>query len=202
MSPRAYRSVQRAQRSRHTRERILNAAKTLHARHGILATSWEAIAREAGVATATAYRHFPSLAELLPACAASVFNTAGMPTPEQAAAIFAGARTPAARLERLIRGTCECYARGEGWLNAARRERELVAAVRDAVERQRQSVETLVRSALAGSRVEARTVKAITALIDFPFWRSLSESGLGRRESEDLIVSLVRSTLARRRGGS
>jgi AcrR family transcriptional regulator len=177
---------------------VLDAAKTLHAKHGILATSWEAIAREAGVATATAYRHFPSLAELLPACADSVFNTAGMPTPEQATAIFEGARTPAARLERLIRGTCECYLRGEGWLNAARRERELVPAVRDAVERQRQSIETLVRSALAGSRVEARTVKAITALIDFPFWRSLSESGLGRRESEDLIVGLVRSTLASR----
>ena len=105
----------------------------LQARHGILATSWDAIAGRADVATATVYRHFPSLAELLPACADSVFNSTGMPTPDRAAEIFAGAGTPLARLERLVRGTCDCYARGEGWLNAARRERELIPAVRDAV---------------------------------------------------------------------
>lgn len=191
--------TERAERSRRTRARVLEAAKTLHAKHGILGTSWEAIARQAGVATATAYRHFPSLDELLPACADSVFDSSGMPTAEQAIAIFAGARTPLARLERLVRGTCDCYARGEGWLNAARRERELVPAVRDAVERQRDSIAILVRSALEGSRTEARTVKALTALVDFPFWRSLSEAGLTRRESEDLIVELVQSTLARQR---
>src|SRR5438105_3465915 len=189
--------TRRAEASDRTRKRIVEAAMVLQARHGILATSWDAIAGRADVATATVYRHFPSLAELLPACADSVFNSTGMPTPDRAAEIFAGAGTPLARLERLVRGTCDCYARGEGWLNAARRERELIPAVRDAVERQRQSVEVLVRIALQGARVGSRTIKALTALIDFPFWRSLSESGLTRHESEELIIDLVGVTLAR-----
>jgi hypothetical protein len=46
-------------------------------------------------------------------------------TPEHAELIFAGATTPWERLRRYIASTCECYARGDGWLHAARREADL-----------------------------------------------------------------------------
>jgi len=73
-----------------TRRRIVDAAIALHARHGVLATNWEEIAERAGVSTATVYRHFPSLEELIPACARSAFEAgAQLPSPEQAATAFA-----------------------------------------------------------------------------------------------------------------
>ncbi|MCU1365599.1 MAG: hypothetical protein JWN39_1238, partial [Ilumatobacteraceae bacterium] len=56
-----------------SRAAIVAAARELHAERGLVATSWDDIAERAGVSTATVYRHFPSLAELVPACAQTVF---------------------------------------------------------------------------------------------------------------------------------
>ena len=41
----------------------------LHLEQGIVATTWEDIARRADVATATVYRHYPTLDELVGAAA-------------------------------------------------------------------------------------------------------------------------------------
>ncbi len=55
-----------------TRQKIVAAAKELHEDGGVIATSFEAIAARAGVAQGTVYRHFPSLDELIPACARTI----------------------------------------------------------------------------------------------------------------------------------
>ena len=168
----------------------------LHAERGALGTGWDDIAARADVAVATVYRHFPSLDELVPACAETVFHVAGLPTPDQADRIFEGLDTPAARLERLIRGTCECYAKAEGWLHAARRESDLVPALRRAVDVQQQSMDILVRAAVRGS-VSGRTVKVLVALTDFPFWKSLKDRGLSDRAATDVVVNLVGEQLSK-----
>ena len=46
-------------RSQDRREKVLTAARGLFLRHGLRATTMEAIAREAGVAKPTLYAHFP-----------------------------------------------------------------------------------------------------------------------------------------------
>jgi AcrR family transcriptional regulator len=51
-----------------TRQRIVDATVEAHRELGIRATSWDEIARRAGVGVGTVYRHFRSLDELLPAC--------------------------------------------------------------------------------------------------------------------------------------
>lgn len=122
MSPRRYQMQARFQAMAETRARIVRAATELHTERGILATSWEEIAERAGVAPATVYRHFPSLVELIPACARSVFDVVAQPTLEEAGAKFEHLSGPAERLEFFIRESCVCYAAGEGWLHAARRE--------------------------------------------------------------------------------
>ncbi|HEV2753309.1 MAG TPA: TetR/AcrR family transcriptional regulator, partial [Solirubrobacteraceae bacterium] len=68
-----YRATERTEARRmRTREQLLAAAARLMARGGFGAASIAAVAREAGVATGTVYRHFPSKAELF----AEVFRRA------------------------------------------------------------------------------------------------------------------------------
>jgi len=68
-----YRPTERTEaRRRQARERLLDAAHDLVARGGYRAASVSAVAGEAGLATGSVYRHFPSKAELF----AEVFRRA------------------------------------------------------------------------------------------------------------------------------
>jgi len=62
---RQYTSVLRQQQARETRARILDAAQNLFSTHGFGATTMEAIAAEAGVATDTVYASFRNKAGVL-----------------------------------------------------------------------------------------------------------------------------------------
>jgi AcrR family transcriptional regulator len=178
-----------------TRSRIVGAAMELHAEKGALATNWEDIAARAGVSQATVYRHFPSLDELIPACAQTVFDAIGVINEKQIEQIYLGARSPWQKLERYIRGTCDCYARGAGWLHAARREADLIPAMNRAVEVQEKSNEALVRVAFAGYDVDDETVAVLTALTDFPFWRSLTRGGMSHTGAVEVICGLFQAEL-------
>src|SRR5260370_33496545 len=132
-----------------TRSRLVGAGMALHAEKGALATNWEDIAARAGVAPATVYRHFASLDQLVPACAQTVFDAIGIDVlnAHQIERLYAGAGSPSERLERYIRGTCDCYARGAGWLQAARRQADRIPAMSQAVQGQGKRTEPLVRAA-------------------------------------------------------
>lgn len=194
MSPRRYRMSSRAETAALTRERIVDAAMGLHAEQGALRTGWDDIAARAEVATSTVYRHFPSLDELVPACAETVFHISGLPTPDDADRIFRGLDTPEARLERLIRGTCDCYSKSEGWLHAARRESDLIPALKRAVDVQQRSMELLIRAAVGGATAKS-TVKVLVALTDFSFWKSLKDSGLREHAATNTVVELASEQL-------
>lgn len=194
--PRRYHMEARAAAAQETQRLIVEAAKALQAEQGILGTSYEEIARRAGTAQATVYRHFPSLADLLPACARSIYVLQPL-TPERAAETFAGMQHPLLRAEVLVRGTCECYARDAGWLHAARREEDLLPALHEIVRVQRESLRLLVHVALHGTGVSERTVQVVAALVDFPVWKSLRDAGLSDAEVADELLELVRVQLIR-----
>lgn len=191
MTPRRYQMQARSRSVAETRSRIIEAATELHTERGVLATSWEDIADRAAVAPATVYRHFPSLVELIPACARSVFDIIQPPTLEEAGAKFARLRTPAKRLEVLIRDSCTCYVKGEGWLHAARRERDLIPAVGEAVRLQEETLEMLVRATAHGLDLSKRDIAVLFAFCDFPFFKSLVDGGVKRSEVADVIVDLA-----------
>lgn len=195
MSPRRYQMQARSQAMAETRARIVRAATELHTERGILATSWEEIAERAGVAPATVYRHFPSLVELIPACARSVFDVVAQPTLEEAGAKFEHLSSPAERLEFFIRESCVCYAAGEGWLHAARRERDLIPAVGEAVGLQERALQTFVRYVVDGLGFSERSTAVLITFCDFPFWKSLVDAGVERTEVGDVIVDLALSHL-------
>lgn len=181
----------RAQAVAETRDRIVDAAKALHAERGILPTGWDDIAAGAGVSTATVYRHFPSLAELVPACARSVFDIIEPPALEDAGRKFSPLGSPEDRLEEFVRASCACYGKGRAWLHAAHRERDFVPELDAALRILDDSLEVLVAAA-AVRPLAPVTLRSLCALCDFPFWWALASSGLDEREVEDEIVRLVR----------
>jgi AcrR family transcriptional regulator len=192
--PRRYQMSKRLSAVKETENRIVEAAKALHSEQGIQGTSFEEIAEQAGVAQATVYRHFPSLDELIPACANSIQVLQPL-TDEDIANLFHGRPETWQRLEWVIRGTCDCYGRDEGWLQAARREGDLIPALSEVVGVQQESLRSLVRAALSGNGPSERSVQVLAALIDFPLWRTLREMGLNATEATNQIVELVRDHL-------
>lgn len=196
MSPRRYRMHARAEAVGATRGRIVEAAKELHATQGVVATNWEEIAARAGVSSATVYRHFPTLAELILACARSVFDLIRPPTLAEAGVKFQSLRSPGDRLEHLVRDSIRCYREGEGWLHAAHRERDFVPPL-DAALRVIESSLAVLVSAAAGRRLRQADIAALVVLCGFPFWKSLVDQGMSHSAAQSLVVRLVRSEVSR-----
>lgn len=186
----------RALATERTRQRIVEAAMSLHAEQGVVATSYEEIAKRAGTAPATVYRHFPTLADLLPVCARSI-RVLQPVTPEVVADLFRGLERPSSRLEALVRGTCECYERDGPWLRAARHEEHVLEPLEELARLQRENLALLVRSALEGTNASERTARVLAALIDFPVWEALQAAGLSPAEATEQVLDLVRDQLAK-----
>lgn len=194
--PRRYRSPRRAQAVEETRRKILLATMELHGEQGIMATSWEDIARRAGVALATVYRHFPTLNELVPACGALAEQFIRPPTPELAATLFQGADSLPERVARVVDELCAFYARGAVALTAARREGHAVEPLGAWARELDRMREILVRAALAPSAPDARTTRVALALTAFPVWQALAEAGVAEEEAPRTIRKLVLCSLA------
>lgn len=198
MSPRAYSMTRRRPAVEATRRGIVEAAARLHSRHGAVRTTWDDIAAEAGVSRATVYHHFPSLSDLIPACAQLAFELADIPTRHEAAERFAALPTPAARLARLIDDTCRCYAAGAFWLRAAWRERDIVPEMGMAVRRLQRAMRVLLYAATEGLEIDAESHLVLLALVDFPFWDALRASGVPDGAVAKRIRFLVQAEI---RGG-
>jgi AcrR family transcriptional regulator len=142
------------------------------------------------------YRHFPSLAELVPACARTVFDLIQPLTLEQAGATFGPLRRATDRFERLVRYSAHCYSAGAGWLHAAHRERDFLPELDGALGIIEDTLRTLVTAA-AGRRLSRADHAVLFTLCDFPTWWSLRASGLSGRAVEDAMVRLVSAEVAR-----
>src|SRR5689334_24671873 len=117
MSPRNYTMVKRAAGLADTRARIISATVQAHRELGIQPTSWDEIARRAGVGVGTVYRHFRSLDDLLPACGRIVEGTMALPTPDQIPHTFEGARSSRARIQRLVQLVFDIYERAAPFIH-------------------------------------------------------------------------------------
>ncbi len=196
MSPRQYKMGARAEATAKTRMAIVLAARQLHAERGLVGTSWDDIAERASISTATVYRHFPSLAELVPACAQTVFDLIQPLTPEQAAGVFETHDRAADRFEHIARSSAHCYEAGADWLHAAHRERDFLPELESAMGVIEDSLHQLVTTA-AGRRLSKADHAILFVLCDFPLWWSLTSSGLSGRATEEAMVRLVHYEIER-----
>lgn len=89
--------------STESRQRILDAALALMSEHGVAGTSMRMLAGAADLNVATLYHHFGSKEELLHAVLAERGYLERLRTESPPAAVTAKGRTPANRLEKLVR---------------------------------------------------------------------------------------------------
>ena len=128
------------------RDRILEAARALVAETGVDATM-EDIARHAGVAVGTLYRHFPAKEDLVAAVVEDSLAQMASLTEGAVAAVHAGA-PPGPAIGQLFREIAERHATDQAFKSAAGR----------------LDVDAEIATAPAGSPI-ARSVAAITELL-------------------------------------
>jgi AcrR family transcriptional regulator len=187
--------TKRAASVEETRRRIVDATLDLHTSQGILATSWEDIARRADVAPATVYRHFPTLDELLPACGEQSMQQLALPSDEQIAERFRGTRSRRERLRRLIEELFGLYERGGHVLHAVRRERALLAPLQRDHEEIEQRLDALTAAALEPSELGEQEIAVVRALTDYDAWAALRARGITGPDAVDVVAGLLEGWL-------
>jgi AcrR family transcriptional regulator len=182
LAPRKYTMDRRKAAVEETRRRILEATLALHSEKGIFGTSWQDIARRADVSVGTVYKHFPSLDALVPACGELMYAITRPPSLEDAPEIFAGAHTLEERLGRLVSELFDFYERGAPYIETDFQERQL-PVVREWEAYMRATIAGLVREALLPAGPDESTVGAVSALLDFPTFKSFMDRDIPKEQA-------------------
>lgn len=172
-----------------TRLRILDATLALHTEKGIFGTTWRDIAERADVSVGTVYRHFPTMAELVPACGQLLVERVQPPAPEDAAAAIGSIEGRAARVRRAAEVLYGFYDRAGASIESDPREREL-PEVQEWEEYLQHTVATFAREAL-GDRASEGDVLVTSALLDHRTYAALRLRGLQGPAAADAVASLV-----------
>jgi AcrR family transcriptional regulator len=187
--------TKRAEATEATRKRIVAATVAAHRELGIQATSWDEIARRAGVGVGTVYRHFPTIEDLLPACGEVVEETLGLPQGGEIAAVFAGARSMSARIDRLVGEVFGAYERGAPFIENIRRERGELPALEHWHRRVERTLDAVTSEALKPVAPGERIWEVVRALIDPLTWQAFQARGFTSEESADAVSGLIRRSL-------
>jgi AcrR family transcriptional regulator len=182
-----------------TRQRIVEATLALPSEKGMFDTSWKDIAERADVSVATVYKHFPSLDELVPACGALIMAITAPPSLEDATRIFRDAQVLEERIGHLISKMLDFYERGEPYMEVGAKERQL-PAVREWEAGMRAVREGLAREALRPIQPDERMIRAVTALLDFPVFKSFRRHGVAKAEAEEILTGMLLCWIGGSRG--
>ena len=188
---RRYEKRARAANEQATRQRIIEAAISLHGTIGPARTTISAIAEHAGVRRATVYRHFPDERALFLGCSGTYRERNPPPDP----AIWASIPDPAARLVPALDAVYAWYERIEPMLSALLRDIDAVPIVAE-LQAGRLAFLAAVEDGLASGwgargRAAKRLRAAIGLALDFFAWRTLHERGLGRTDAIAVMSSAV-----------
>lgn len=186
--------TKRAAATEATRSRIVDATRALHIEQGVARTSWDDIARRAGVGVGTVYRHFPSLDELVPACGRVSMANVALPGPDEIRATFEPIEDAASRVERLVGEVFAIYERGSADIYPTRHEAHVHPSLAEAGREVEAGLGRLVDVALEPLDVPEPERRLVRAMVDLDTWQALRNQGLGAQEA----VAAVADMLARR----
>jgi AcrR family transcriptional regulator len=176
-----------------TRQRIVEAAVRLHGTIGPAATTFSALAEEAGVTRLTVYRHFPDGQVLFTAC--SAHWAAGQILPDPVS--WSRVADPAARLKMGLSDLYRFYRDGEPMLTNVRRDRAVLPKEiqeRTAASDARYRDVLLEAFPVRGSR-RKRLRAVLGHAVSFWTWRSLcAAQGLSDREAAQAMTALALAT--------
>jgi AcrR family transcriptional regulator len=195
MSPRKYQMTRRSAAVEQTRARIIAATVAAHRELGIDATSWEEIARRAGLGVGTVYRHFPTLDQLLPACGEVVGQTLALPAADDIRGLFAGATGTRTRIERLVAEAFGIYQRGAPFIDNIRRERGQLPQLEDYHQHIEATLDALTREALHPLTPRPQAADIARALIDLPAWRAFTDRGFTTEQAIQIVSRLIECSL-------
>ncbi|MGH2881966.1 MAG: TetR/AcrR family transcriptional regulator [Solirubrobacteraceae bacterium] len=187
--------VKRAATAKQTREQIVAATVEAHRELGIQATSWDEIARRAGVGVGTVYRHFPSLNELLPACGEMVEQTMALPAPDDIAHAFDGVRSSRARIDLLVELVFAIYERAEPFIHNIRSEREQLPQLEPWHQMIENTLDALLNEALGALNPSRPQRESARALLDLSTWRAFQRRALSPRETTESVTRLIYSAV-------
>lgn len=174
-----------------TRRRILEATSACHRERGITATSLDDVARRAGVALGTVYRHYPTLEDLIGACGAVFLERFALPAPQQAAELFKGLASKEERLARLVDAIARSYRSAAIGFVRVRESKDDFTATGTAHERIEASLDALVDEAIGPFSYSQERRQALRALLDARVWQSLVDRGLDADAIERTLHRLV-----------
>jgi AcrR family transcriptional regulator len=191
VSPRTYRQEKRAASAEETRLRIVEAAMTLHAEQGIVATSIKDIAAMADVGIGTVYHHFPTYEDIVRACGARMHVLTRPPTPQS----FAHLDSLDQRVERFVQELFAYYERYPSF-ERGRCDRDKLPVLAEAVARHEKAIEEVVREALRLGQFDEQVIRTTIALVDFAVYRSLTDGGLTVPQAADQVTQILLVWLA------
>jgi AcrR family transcriptional regulator len=181
----------RASAAAATRRRIVEATRELHSAQGIAATSWDDIAKRAGVGVGTVYRHFPTLDELVPACGEVAMEAVALPDPRHADELFAGITAPDRRIARLVSEVYAIYERGASDLRPVRLEADVHPSLAEAARALEASLDALIDSALEPLAVSAADRRIVRAMLDMGTWQALRDQSVEPSEAASAVSQMV-----------
>lgn len=190
MAKRKYKLKQRAAQQQQTRERIVDAAMTLHEELGPAETTISALADRAGVQRLTVYRHFPSDRELFGACTSKWL--AQHPPPDVSKI---ESEEPALHTRAMLFALYRYYRDTQKMWTAAYRDVEKVPALEEAMAGFEDYLAAVRKELLADwAPCESKQLRATLAhALRFSTWRSLAKQRLGHRAMAELVCAWVRA---------
>lgn len=190
---RPYSMTKRALHYEETRQRLVEAAVSLHAERGILTTKPAAVAARANVALTTYYKHFPNLDSLVRACTERGRQRNPPPDPATIAAL---PPEPGARVSMMVETLFQYYALREPWLFTGRTEVRFIPQLQQVMGGLAATRDAFVREALTPAGASPEAVAVTTALVDFWAWRTLRrEAGLTQDEVVRVVVTTIRQVV-------
>lgn len=188
MKRRNYQQKRRAEQLEKKRESIVRATVALHAKHGVLGTSYPMIAERARVSIQTVYNHFPDLGQLIDACTGHVAPQAPAVTPE----VLKPGRDPEQRMRLLANAVYAQHDYLEPWMRFAWHEARVIPELETILNQATASLKQLITLAVKPELVASSGfVDAALALLAYPGWKQLSQ---GR--SNDAAAKLAGDCLA------